>query len=103
MATAQHPQGLLKILAEEIRDQEDDCSFADDFAEEIEGIRDIGFLAIGYESEYFPDDAHGMGDSFGWRNEAFNAVGEQNQADFVIAFDCRKREQGAKFGGQIIF
>ena len=89
--------GVALVL--EVRDEEDDGAAALGGGDEAEGGADVGAFVRLLGGEDFADEALDGGAAFA-RGEAFHhAVGEEDEADFVLVGEGGQGQEGGELGG----
>ena len=63
-----------------------------------EGLSDVGALGDGLEEEDFANQAESMASTSAGRDEEFVAVGEEEEADFVVVLHGTEGEDCGDFG-----
>ena len=93
-------QDVSKTLVLQVADQECDGALFHDPSKMRQCRGHICALAFWLQIDDFPDDAQDMAASLlGW-DEPFDAVTEQDGADFVVVLACGKSQYGSQFSGQ---
>src|SRR5437773_5283576 len=96
-----HCQRSRKIGRLKIRDEKHNCTSCDDLIQVIERQRWFRSASLRFEKQNLTDEPQSMGPAFFWRNEKFNAIGKENEADLVIVSDRAEGEQAGDLCGQL--
>lgn len=96
-------EGFFAVVVLKVGDEEGYAFSFDHFAEVVEGLGNVGSVMFGLEGEDFADDVQDVHLPFSGRDEIFNLVGEDDEADLVVVFNGGEGEEATELGGDLVF
>ncbi len=95
-------QGALIILfAEEVGHEEGDAALFHNAVKKLQSGPYVGAASFGLQAQHFANDEQDVGASFFWGDVFFDAVGEENDACFVVILGGGEGEGGADFRKEV--
>ena len=92
VALAQHAERVFKTFVQKVAHHDDDCLAVQNFAGVFERHLRVGAVMLRFKIKNFADEAQYVLATFFGRNEKFDLVGVNEEADLVVVLDGGKCE-----------
>src|ERR1700722_11318607 len=100
IASGAEPADPVAEAVKEVGEQKDNGAAADDVVQEGQRRRDVGAFGFGLEKEHFLDEAQYVAAALARRQEQFDLVGEEKEADLVTAAGGGGGKRGGDLDGR---